>query len=75
MGDYLAKRETVIANAQSYFQRADQGDYTPIYRFGEGMIADEDIAINRQTLTIKCLANAIELPQTSHYVDMTESTP
>ena len=75
MGDYLAKRETVIANAQSYFQRADQGDYTPIYRFGEGMIADEDIAINRQTLTIKGLANAIELPQTSHYVDMTESTP
>jgi acetoacetyl-[acyl-carrier protein] synthase len=70
MADYLRKRETSSASAQNYFERADRGDYAPIYRFGEGMIADEDIAIDRRTVTIKGLANAIALPQTSHYDDM-----
>lgn len=70
--DYLAKRETSMANARAYFRRADHGDFAPIYRFGEDMIADEDITISRQALTIKGLVNAIDLPQTSHYEDMTE---
>lgn len=72
MSAYLSKRETSIANATNYFHRADNGDYAPIYRFGEDMIADEDISINKGTVTIKGLANAISLPQSSHYTDMTE---
>jgi len=73
MKDYRQKRKGSLAAANDYFHRADHGDYAPIYRFGEGMIADEDISINRQTLTIKGLANAIELPNTNHYADMTEN--
>jgi len=70
MATYREKREISTANARTYFRLADRGKYAPIYRFGEGMIADEDIAIDRRTLTIKGMANAIELPQGSHYEDM-----
>ncbi|MEH6556367.1 MAG: beta-ketoacyl synthase [Oceanicoccus sp.] len=72
MSNYRHKREDSLAAAKDYFHRADNGDYAPIYRFGEGMIADADISINQQTLTIKGLANSIELPRTNHYSDMTE---
>lgn len=69
---YREKREASLAAAEHYFQGADHGDYAPIYRFGEGMIADADIAIDQRSLTIKGLANAIALPQVNNYQDMTE---
>jgi 3-oxoacyl-(acyl-carrier-protein) synthase len=72
MAEYRDKRETVLEAAQTYFGHADRGDYAPIYRFGEGMIEDEDIAIDRHNVTITGLANAIELPQKNHYGDMTD---
>lgn len=67
---YLGKRETHLENAADYCARADLGDYAPIYRFGEGMIADEDIKIDRETLTIHGLDNPIELPTENPYSDM-----
>ena len=70
LADYRNRRENSLSAAADYFQRADRGDYAPIYRFGEGMIPDEDIKMDRHSLTIKGLANAIELPQTNHYADM-----
>ena len=73
MSVYRQKRENSLAAADDYFHRADNGDYAPIYRFGEGLIADEDISMNQQTLTIKGLANSIQLPQTNHYADMTDN--
>jgi acetoacetyl-[acyl-carrier protein] synthase len=72
MEAYLEKRVASTAEARRYFERADRGHYPPIYRFGEGMIADEDITMDRQTLTIRGLANAIELPRSSPYQDMIE---
>lgn len=70
MANYRERREQSLATAISYFQAADRGDFAPIYRFGEGMIADADIEIDRQNLTIQGLANSITLPQHSHYEDM-----
>ena len=72
MAAYRARRQVSLAVSADYIARADRGDYAPIYRFGEGMIADEDIAIDRDSLTIKGLANPINLPQTSNYEDMTD---
>ncbi len=72
MAVYRDKRESVSAVAQAYFERADRGDYVPIYRFGEGMIADEDISINRQAVTIKGCTNSIALPQNNPYADMVD---
>jgi len=71
MADYRNKRKKSTAKAQKYFEDADSGNYAPIYRFGENMINDEDIVISKQTLTIKGLANDIELPNTNNYRDMT----
>jgi acetoacetyl-[acyl-carrier protein] synthase len=72
MTRYREKRETALNNAEDYFQRADRGDYAPIYRFGEGMIADADITIDKETVVIKGLANAISLPQKNGYADMAD---
>lgn len=70
MATYREKRESSKAAATDYFQRADCGDFAPIYRFGEGMIADEDIEIDRQQVRIKGLSNPIDLPGASGYGDM-----
>ncbi len=72
MAAYRDKRKASLANAEDYFRQADHGEYAPIYRFGEGMIADEDITIGRVLLKIKGQTNAIELPQNNHYPDMTD---
>ncbi len=70
MTEYRKKREISTANAEDYFHRADRGDYAPIYRFGESMIADEDISIDRSTVKINGLANEIQLPGSTPYEDM-----
>lgn len=70
MADYRQRRESRLAAAAAYFERADRGDYAPIYRFGENMIADDDITIDRKQLKIAGMTNAIELPQQSAYDDM-----
>jgi len=70
MMTYREKREQSTARAAEYYRRADLGDYAPIYRFGEGMIADEDIDINREQVRIKGQANPIDLPTQNPYEDM-----
>ena len=70
MAEYREKRRSSLAISRSYFERADSGDYAPIYRFGEGMIADSDITMDPAKVVIKGLVNAIELPQSSQYQDM-----
>ena len=64
------KREASEQLAAEYFQRADKGDYAPLYRFGEAMIADTDIEIDRLEIRIKGLVNAITLPTDNRYPDM-----
>lgn len=68
--EYQKKREARIENVAGYVERADRGDYAPIYRFGEGMIADEDIHIDRESLKINGLNNSIKLPTDNPYHDM-----
>jgi acetoacetyl-[acyl-carrier protein] synthase len=72
VSEYREKRAASLAASEHYFRQADKGEYAPIYRFGEGMIADEDITIDRRRITVKGLANAIELPRENYYPDMTE---
>jgi acetoacetyl-[acyl-carrier protein] synthase len=70
MAVYREKRETSADRAADYFQRADHGSFTPVYRFGEGMIADDDIEIDRRQVQIKGQANPIALPTVNPYEDM-----
>ena len=64
------KRVASETKAKEYFAHADLGEYAPIYRFGEGMIADEDIEMDREQVRIKGLANPINLPVDNPYPDM-----
>jgi 3-oxoacyl-(acyl-carrier-protein) synthase len=70
MAAYMEKRETSLANAATYLEGADKGSYAPIYRFGEDLITESDVAITNETVTITGLANAITLPQHTAYKDM-----
>ncbi|MFK8022171.1 MAG: beta-ketoacyl synthase [Pseudomonadales bacterium] len=68
--EYCKKREPNAERANSYFVGADAGQYAPIYRFGEGMIEEDDISISPTEVNIKGLSNSIELPKESPYADM-----
>lgn len=67
---YREKRKQSQAKSKEYCDHADLGEYAPIYRFGEGMIADEDIEIDREQVRIKGLTNPINLPANTPYEDM-----
>lgn len=71
MSEYLEKRAASEAASETYLERADRGDYAPIYRFGEDMIAESDITITETSVTIQGLANEISLPTKNAYEDMT----
>ncbi|MEL7110346.1 MAG: beta-ketoacyl synthase [Pseudomonadota bacterium] len=72
MAIYRHKREASLAASQAYIKRADNGDYAPIYRFGEAQISESDIEISQTSVTIKGLANEIALPTDNPYADMIE---
>lgn len=71
MSEYLEKRTASEAASKTYLERADRGDYAPIYRFGEDMITESDITITETSVTIQGLANEISLPTNNAYEDMT----
>lgn len=72
MDAYLEKRKTSLAASQAYIEGADRGHYTPIYKFGEKQIAENDIDITETKVTIAGLANDIILPSQNPYSDMTD---
>ena len=70
MSTYLENRETSLANSKAYLGGADRGCYAPIYRFGEDLITESDVVITDTSVTIRGLANAIDLIQKTPYDDM-----
>ena len=51
--DYNNKLKKAIKKSNEYFLQADNGEYTPIYKFGENMITEEEIYIDKKSITIK----------------------
>lgn len=70
MTAYYQKREPVLAASQAYLERADRGDFVPIYRFGEDRINEADIEISETRIKVAGPTNAIALPTESPYSDM-----
>ena len=68
---YAKRREVVLANSQDYLDRADRGDYAPIYRFGEEVISDADVLMTDTAISLKGARNPISLPTRNPYADMT----
>lgn len=71
MAAYREKRQASIAASDAYLERADRGEYAPIYRFGEEQITETDIEIKQDAVIVRGLANEIALPTANPYADMT----
>ena len=64
-------RNTHVAQAQNeYKQQADLGHYELIYRFGDGLIDENDIVINEESMTIPGFDKAIAFNKSNPYKDM-----
>lgn len=70
MASYCDKREMVRAKAKAYDLAALKGQFETIYQFGEGMIDESLIQINREKLDIPGFAKPIDLVFDNPYSDM-----
>ncbi len=68
--NYCEKREATREQARAYEQRADHGELTPIYRFGEGAISDDEVVISDQEITVPGYGKAVPLTRDNPYSDM-----
>jgi len=70
MTEYQQKL-TLIEQAQArYRQRANQGEFDIIYKFGEGILDEEAIKINNDSLTFDEFKHSINLPTENPFSDM-----
>ncbi len=67
---YCDKREKTREQAMDYEQRADRGDLTPIYRFGEGVISDDQVLISEDAISVPGYGKAVPLTTKNRYGDM-----
>ncbi len=70
MMNYQARREQTIEKSEQYHQQFLQGNYQVIYKYGEDMLDNEDIDINKQRLTVPAYGESIDLTKENLYKDM-----
>ncbi len=70
MVSYQMRREQTIEKSEQYHQRFLQGNYQVIYKYGEDMLNDEDIDINKQRLKVPAYGESIDLTKENLYKDM-----
>jgi acetoacetyl-[acyl-carrier protein] synthase len=67
---YKNKREQVRSTASAYDAAALQGNFATIYHFGEGLIDETLIKVDREHLSLPGFAQAIDLNFTNRFADM-----
>ncbi len=67
---YQDKLSIVEANQTAYQVRADNAEFDLIYQFGQGVLHDEDLAIDTEHIAIKGFSQPIELTQANPFADM-----
>ena len=70
MVGYRSRREFVQVAAQAYDQAALRGDFATIYQFGEGLIDETQIKIERDSLRLPGFEQAIDLRFSNRFADM-----
>lgn len=70
MGEYQQKLALVEQAQDEYRQRANQGEFDVIYKFGEGLLEESDIEINDNSLSFKEFKHKIALPTENPFADM-----
>lgn len=67
---YRGRREEARSAAAAYESRADRGDLSPIYRFGEGVIEDAEVLISRAEISVPGYGKAVSLAIDNPFLDM-----
>lgn len=62
--------ETTREQAAAYEEKADRGDLQVIYRFGEGMIDEDELQLSTDSLVVPGFANPVNLDFHNPYKDM-----
>lgn len=68
--DYLSRRKATRIAAQAYADRADAGDLDVIYRFGESLIDETEIVIDRKGVQLPSFAQDVVFDATNPWADM-----
>lgn len=68
--EYRKRNEAVTERAAAYDVRASRGDLDAIYRFGEGLIDEEGIALEGHALKLPGIAGEVTLPAENPFADM-----
>lgn len=67
---YQERLEETLERAAEYRAAAEGGDLRVIYRFGDGMIADEDVEISANAIRVPGYGKAIPLDEANPWGDM-----
>ena len=70
MNEYQAKLAIVEQAQSAYRQRANQGEFDIIYKFGEGMLDENGIDITHESLRFSEFKHKITLPTNNPFSDM-----
>ena len=68
---YQKANEQVEEAARNYDEQADNGSVLPIYKFGEGVLAGDEITFDTHTMSIPGFGQSIDLDLPNPYQDMT----
>jgi acetoacetyl-[acyl-carrier protein] synthase len=71
MMSYKEKLASVEAKQNVYQEKANNGQFELIYKFGVGVLGDDDIEINTENISMTGFTNPIELPSENPFEDMT----
>ena len=71
MKAWRQRNESVENTAHDYDDRAEGGDFPPIYQLGEGVIESEDLAISSDEIRIPGFGQSVDLGLDNPYADMT----
>jgi len=70
MQAYQQKLTVVEQAQQAYRQRADQGEFDVIYKFGDGLLDESAIEINSDSLSFAEFKHSVALPSDNPFADM-----
>lgn len=70
MANYRDKLATTKQQQAVYINAANSGDYQLIYRFGDGLIDENEIELTQETLSLPGFAQSVKLKATNPFDDM-----
>jgi len=71
MQAWRKRNDAVATVAADYDERADGGDFPPIYQLGERVVEREDLAISPSEIRIPGFGQSVDLDLANPYEDMT----